>query len=260
MKDMPRHERSNALLLLFRPQQLSLRESPRDLWTWEEAALGAEEPVIAVGHHEGRKVLAAWATPSWDRGWYGLKELYTSLSTEFWALITRALTLLHWRRTHRYCGVCGGPMEELATEEALRCTRCGHQVWPRISPAVIVLVTRGEEALLAHHRRNPEGVYSLLAGYVEPGESAEEAAVREVREESGVEIHRLRFVRTQPWPFPDSLMIAFHAEWKSGEPRPDGQEVTDVRWFIQHALPPLPGPGSLAQVLLDQWKRGELLA
>lgn len=237
--------------LLLRPNQISL--SPDLLWPAEAVRPPPEAPEVVAGEWGGRPVRALWAEGWWEGPWHPLREVYPRLDPSFWTLVVRGLTLLHWKRTHRHCGVCGGPLVEDPDEGALKCPACGHAVWPRISPAVIVLVSRGDEVLLGHNARMAEGVYSLLAGYVEPGESAEEAVLREVREESGVEIQGLRYLGSQPWPFPDSLMLGFRAEWRSGEPRPDGVEITDVRWFAHDRLPELPGPGSMARRLLEAW-------
>lgn len=131
------------------------------------------------------------------------------------------------------------------------CPSCQVHHYPRLSPSMIVLVTRGDELLLARSPRFVTGVYSTLAGFVEPGESVEACVAREVREEVGVEIGRIQYIASQNWPFPHSLMLGFHAEYRSGEIVPQPGEIEDARWFPLDALPPLPAPRSIARYLID---------
>jgi NAD+ diphosphatase len=176
----------------------------------------------------------------------------------------KGLALLNWLEGARFCGSCGSPLEDVPeTDEeqgSRRCPACGRPHFPRISPAAIVLVRRrgerGPEALLARNARFPPGRFGLLAGFVEAGETLEETAVREVREEAGIEITGLRYSRSQPWPFPDSLMIAFTADWAGGEARPDGREIAELRWCLPGDLPGIPPPGSVARALIDDFAAG----
>ncbi len=131
----------------------------------------------------------------------------------------RAVQIVEWDETHRFCGRCGGPTERVPGERARLCTTCGHSAYPRIAPAVIVRVTRGDALLLARGRRWTEPIYSLVAGFVDPGESLEETVAREVREEVGIEVGDIRYFASQPWPFPHSLMLGFEAEHAGGEIR-----------------------------------------
>ena len=170
-----------------------------------------------------------------------------------WLVAGRAVQLVEWARTHRFCGRCGTPTEQQPGERAMRCPSCGLLAFPRLAPAMITLVTRGDEALLARgvQFRNP--VYSCLAGFVEPGESLEGAVGREVREEVGVEVGDVRYWGSQPWPFPHSLMVGFTAEWKSGEIEIDPTEIVDAQWFRRDNMPPIPPPISIARKLIDAW-------
>ncbi|HSB86821.1 MAG TPA: NAD(+) diphosphatase [Ilumatobacteraceae bacterium] len=170
-----------------------------------------------------------------------------------WLVAGRAVQLVEWARTHRFCGRCGSPTEQHPGERAMRCPACGLLAFPRLAPAMITLVTKGDHALLAHgvQFRNP--VYSCLAGFVEPGESLEGAVLREVREEVGIEVQNVRYWGSQPWPFPHSLMVGFMAEWKSGEIDIDPAEIVDARWFSRDDLPPVPPPISIARKLIDAW-------
>ena len=156
-------------------------------------------------------------------GWKfeGVRSLFGAISESFFSAAARALEISEWDRTHRYCGSCGSPTALKPGERALQCTACGHLSYPRISPAVIVAVVRGKSILLARARRFPPGMYSVLAGFVEPGETLEECVAREVREETGVEVKNIRYFASQPWPFPHSLMVAFTAEHASGEIKVD---------------------------------------
>jgi NAD+ diphosphatase len=180
-----------------------------------------------------------------------LRGLYGELPDDVWALAGRAAQIVEWERTHRFCGVCGGPTEPAPGERARRCPDCGYHAYPRLSPAVIVLVRRGRELLLARGVRWTDPVYSCIAGFVDPGESLEEAVVREVREETGVEIADVRYFGSQPWPFPHSLMIGFTASFAAGEIRIDEDELVDARWFSPGDLPMLPAPLSIARRLID---------
>ncbi|GAB4376879.1 MAG: NAD(+) diphosphatase [Elainellaceae cyanobacterium] len=181
----------------------------------------------------------------------GLRELYGSLEDDLFAVAGRAVQIVEWDRTHQYCGHCATPTEQLPHERAKRCPNCGLVNYPRLSPAVIVLIARGEEVLLARAPRFPKGMYSILAGFVEPGESLEEAIVREVREEVGVEITDIRYFGSQPWPFPNSLMIGFTATYVSGEIVLEEQEIEAAAWFHRRNLPPIPPRISIARKLID---------
>ena len=170
---------------------------------------------------------------------------------EAFALVCRAAQLLDWKKNHRYCGRCGTPTTRKPDEFAMQCPSCGLITYPRISPAVMVLVRRGDELLLARSPHFRPGMFSALAGFVEAGETVEHAAVREVREEVGIEIANLRYFQSQPWPFPDSLMLAFFADYAGGEIAPDPAEIEEAGWFALDALPPLPDPVSIARRLID---------
>lgn len=181
----------------------------------------------------------------------GLRELYGTLDEDVFMLSGRAIQIVEWDRTHQYCGHCATPMTQLPHERAKRCPQCELVNYPRLSPAVIVLISRGEQILLARAHRFPPGMYSLLAGFVEPGESLEETVVREVREEVGIEITNIRYFGSQPWPFPNSLMIGFTATYASGDITIEPQELVDAGWFHKNNLPKLPPPLSIARKLID---------
>ncbi|MBP5973234.1 NAD(+) diphosphatase [Brasilonema sp. CT11] len=183
----------------------------------------------------------------------GLRELYGTLDEQLYALSGRAIQIVEWDRTHQYCGHCATPTTQLSHERAKRCPNCGLVNYPRLSPAIIVLVSRGEELLLARAPRFPPGMYSVLAGFVEPGESLEETVVREVREEVGIEVKDIRYFGSQPWPFPNSLMIGFTATYASGDIVIEPQELVDAAWFSKHNLPQVPPRLSIARKLIDSF-------
>jgi NAD+ diphosphatase len=166
------------------------------------------------------------------------------------ALAGRAAQVLEWDRTHRFCGVCGTPTERLAHERSRRCPSCGHTAYPRISPAMMALVWRPGELLLARAPHFIPGMYSALAGFVEPGETLEECVAREVAEEVGVRVKNLRYFGSQSWPFPHSLMVAFTAEWDGGEIVPQPDEIEDAGWYPFDALPGIPPRFSIAGYLI----------
>jgi NAD+ diphosphatase len=176
------------------------------------------------------------------------------LAPEALALAGTALHVVRWAETSRFCGRCAMPTERVAGERAMKCPKCELTFYPRISPAIIVLVRRGGEALLARNARFPGAFYSTLAGFSEVGESLEETLVREVKEEVGVDVGDARYFGSQPWPFPDSLMIGYTAQWRSGEIRVDETEIAEARFFRRdEPLPMLPPRVSIARRLIDAW-------
>ncbi|HEY6877528.1 MAG TPA: NAD(+) diphosphatase, partial [Polyangiales bacterium] len=199
--------------------------------------------------------LAAEAAAPEGMTFCDLRSLYFrgQLSEEQLALAGRAIQVMEWDRTHQFCGACGTPTEPQAHARARICPRCRLEAYPRVSPAMIVAVERGEEVLLARSPHCPPGIYSTLAGFVDPGESAEACVAREVHEETGVRVKNIRYYQSQPWPFPHSLMLGFFCEWQSGQVIPDGVEIEDAAFFHVDALPKLfPTRRSIsAQLLVD---------
>jgi NAD+ diphosphatase len=183
-----------------------------------------------------------------------LMGLYGRVDDLRWTLAGRAVQLVEWDRTTRFCGRCGTPTEAMVDERARRCPRCGMLAFPRLAPAVITLVEREDgHALLARGRTFPVPMYSCIAGFVEPGETMEEAVHREVREEVGVSITDVRYISSQPWPFPHSLMIGFEATWVAGDIVIDPKEIVDAQWFGRDDLPMIPPGMSIARTLIDRW-------
>ncbi len=187
----------------------------------------------------------------------GMRPLWGRIDEVAWTLAGRALQIVRWDRDHAFCGRCGSPTEPSTGERARRCPACGLHAYPRLSPAIIVLVERDDgAALLAHGVNFPSAMYSCLAGFVDPGESLEEAVHREVGEEASIEIGDVRYFGSQPWPFPHSLMVGFTARYLGGELRFDPAEIVDGRWFHRDEMPPLPPSPSIARKLIDAWLSG----
>lgn len=214
-----------------------------------------------VGLFEGK---ACWAGESsgedlGDIGqayaWEPVRALFNRLPDEPLAVSARALQMLEFDRTHRYCGACASATEIHEGGRSRRCTSCGETAYPRVAPAMMVLIKRdtsaGRELLLARSPRFPGGMYSALAGFVEISESIEACVHRESFEEVGVRIKNLRYFDSQAWPFPHSLMIAFVADWDGGEIAPEAGEIEDAQWFALGALPQLPHRLSIARRLID---------
>jgi NAD+ diphosphatase len=183
----------------------------------------------------------------------GLRVAFHDLSEPDFRAAGTARQRVEWRRTHRFCSRCGAHNRLDPRQEAMVCVSCGQSHFPRVAPAVIVLVQRGPEALLGRSPHFMPGVYSTLAGFVEAGESLEECVHREIHEEVGVRVTNLRYFGSQPHPFPNSLMIGFVADWLEGEIRIDRDEIEDARWFGADDLPVLPHPMSIARALVDDF-------
>jgi NAD+ diphosphatase len=185
---------------------------------------------------------------------HDLRQLIGRLPEPLWSVAARAIQIVDWDRTHQFCGACATPTELHGTRRVRTCPRCKIEFYPRVAPAMIVAVERGPEILLARSPHFPPGIYSVLAGFVDPGESAEEAVEREVLEEVGVRVRDVRYFGSQPWPFPHSLMLGFRAEYLSGEIVRDESEIEDARFFHVNELPKtFPGRVSISQWLLQDF-------
>lgn len=207
-----------------------------------------------LGQFDGQPVwLLSLDQPVMPEGcfWQSLRQFMLQADYPTFRMLAFADQVGTWRSNHRFCGRCGTPTQQVSGERCMRCPECGLDSYARISPSMIVLVTRGDEVLLARSPRFVTGVYSTLAGFVEPGESAEECVAREVREEVGIEVHNLHYLGSQGWPFPHSLMLGFHAEYAGGEIVPQADEIEDAAWFPIDNLPPLPMQRSIARYLID---------
>ena len=214
-----------------------------------------------VGMHGSEAVWAVDVPEGEDPSFGAAVDLYSYFgraSEVEWAIAGRAVQLAEWGRTHKFCGRCGTATEQAGNDRSMKCPACGLPAYPRLAPAMITLVTRGEsgpdqQALLARGVAFRAPMYSCLAGFVEPGESLEQSVIREVREEVGIEVVNPRYWGSQPWPFPHSLMIGFTAEWESGEIVCDPTEILDAQWYSRDELPSIPPRISIARKLIDAW-------
>lgn len=188
----------------------------------------------------------------------GARELFGKIPEHEVALAAYAIRILDYDRTTRFCGRCGMATRPLRSERAKLCTDCNRIVYPRISPAIIVLIKKGDEVLLARSPRFPETVYSVIAGFVEPGENLEAAVHREVHEEVGIMVENIRYFGSEPWPFPDSLMLGLVADYAGGEITIDNHEIEDAGWFGRESLPSLPSHMSISRALIEAWRRGDI--
>lgn len=181
----------------------------------------------------------------------GLRQLHGQIDSSMLQAAFRAVQIVAWDETHRFCGACGEATVKKADEHAKVCSKCGHLSYPRLSPAVIVAVTKGDQLLLARNKNFVTGMYSVLAGFVEAGETLEECVKREIREEAGIEVKNIRYFGSQSWPFPNSYMLAFTAEHESGDIVIDDNEIADARWFSVEEIPKVPGSLSISRKLID---------
>lgn len=208
-----------------------------------------------LGLLEGRPCyaveLAEDTKPPEGMAFQGLRQLFNRLEEDLFWIAGRAVQIVDWDRTHQFCGKCGSRMITKSRERAKECPQCGLVNYPRLSPAIIVLVERGSQILLARSHRFPPGVYSVLAGFVDPGETLEEAVIREVKEETGIQVKDIHYFGSQPWPFPHSLMIAFTAVYAGGEIVIEDEEIEAAGWFTANNLPALPNKISIARKLID---------
>jgi NAD+ diphosphatase len=224
---------------------------PRDWLKRQDLPIVAEH---GLGYFNGDAVyLLQLDGPSDMPGcfWQSLRHHMMQGDFQTYRMLGFAEQVATWFSQHRFCGRCGARMEQLPRERAMACGECGLQSYARISPSMIVLVTRGDEILLARSTRFVSGMYSTLAGFVEPGESVEQCVAREVREEVGLEVRNPQYMGSQSWPFPHSMMLGFHAEYAGGEIVMQPEEIEDARWFPITDLPQLPAGRSIARYLID---------
>ena len=277
----------DALVACFWHDQLLLRGGRALLAHGTEAAqlLDVASEVIFLGLMDGKAVFAAdlgklraeadGTPPQWEGGadWGELRAVAATLAAEDAAILATGRALVNWHRTARFCGRCGGPTESREGGHVRVCldNACNAQHYPRTDNAVIMRVSDGERILLHRQHAWPAGMWSVLAGFVEPGETLEHAVARETAEETGIVVDDIRYVASQPWPFPASLMIGFTARAVGGILRADPHELEDARWFSRADIaadfsdahrgggsdrPYLARPGSIARAMIDAWLKG----
>lgn len=182
-----------------------------------------------------------------------LREIGMLMEEEIFEIAGRASEILIWNRNHRFCGRCGTKTEDKKDEMAKICPKCGNIMYPVICPAIIVAITKDDKILLAHNSNFKDNRYSLIAGFVEAGENLKSAVKREVFEEVGIKIKNIRYYKSSPWPFPNSLMVGFFAEYDCGEIKVDENEILDAGWFTKDNLPNLPKKYSLARKIINEF-------
>jgi NAD+ diphosphatase len=228
----------NPATLVFRGDELLLTENGQafpDNAACLAAGAGPAQ-THAVGVLGERYFQASWVGPNAEPpqgcAYHKLRTLlFGAMEEAVVAVACRAYQIAEWARTHRYCGACATPTERTPGERCVKCPNCGHTAYPRISPAMMVLIRKGNSILLARNVAAPAGRFSALAGFLEAGESIEDAVHREVFEEVGLKVHKLRYFGSQPWSFPHSLMIAYVAEYLSGDISADPNEIAEAHWY-----------------------------
>ena len=182
-----------------------------------------------------------------------LRQSYYRLPIEQYVKAGKCAELLYWDKNTKFCGVCGGTMK-FHTDISKRCEHCGKEIWPSLAPAVIVRITRGDDEILMARARNfRSDFYGLIAGFVETGETLEEAVVREVQEETGLRVKNIRYFGSQPWPYPCGLMVGFTADYDGGEIHVQREELQNAAWFHRNHMPKIPEKLSIARQLIDDW-------
>jgi NAD+ diphosphatase len=238
------------------PLELSRDFDKDDLDIFNIPAIDDPPSVISVVSVPAETVL--------PRGWKSVPvrrvlALFSASGAVEGGAVIRACHIAQWRRNSRFCGTCGAKNTDVRGEAQRVCPVCGQTEFPRICPAVIVAITDDRNRiLLAHNKKFRDGVYSLISGFNEAGETLESTVVREIREEVSIEVRDIVYVKSQPWPFPNSLMIGFKARFLSGTINPDGDEIEDAAWFSRDNLPELPAEGSLSRFLINNWLSGNL--
>ncbi|AUX23582.1 NUDIX hydrolase [Sorangium cellulosum] len=211
-----------------------------------------------LGELDGRPCRSAELAPGSPApegyAYVSLRRLHGRIDPELFDVSGTAYQVQYWDRTHQYCAACGAALDAGQDERVKRCARCASSYFPRITPATIVLVEDGPRVLMTRQARFPAGMYGLVAGFVEPGETLEACVAREVREETGIDVADVAYFGSQPWPFPHQIMVGFTARHAGGELRVDTRELEDARWFHRDALPLLPPPLSIARQLIDAWR------
>ncbi len=208
-----------------------------------------------LGEHRGRSIYVMQAAGAAPEGYAvaGLRDWLGRVEQSVFYLAGRAHQIIDWHNEHQYCGRCGTAMIDHPRDRARQCPSCDLINYPKLAPSIIVLITRGEQMLLARNANWPTNMFSTLAGFVEPGESIEQTVHREVLEEVGLRVGNLRYFGSQSWPFPNSLMLGFHAQYQSGEISCQDEEIAEARWFDVNDLPNVPPRSAISRWLIDEF-------
>lgn len=242
--------------LLVRPLGTRVELPVASIWPFAKLATARR---LYLGSWRGQPCHAAEVestAPPPGMQFESLRTLWMRLDEALLGVASHAAQLIEWDRSHQFCGGCGAPTQRRADERARHCVACNAMLYPRLAPVVMVRVLHEGRILLARPPRLAPGVYSVLAGFVEAGETLEQAIQREVLEEVNVRVRNLRYFASQSWPFPHSLMIAFSADYAGGELRADGREIVEAGWFTPDHLPGLPSPMSMAWRLIQDFAAG----
>lgn len=252
-------EKQPAYLLFKENAALIPEESdtirPLNSKEWARLSHNAKD-VIQFGDH----YFAVEAEPSFNGvhgfTWLSLRSLFNRIGNGHFTPWSQAFQLLTWSRSHQYCGSCGGRTQLHPSQPARFCPVCNETFYPRISPCIIVLITRGDHILLARAAKFKKKIYSTLAGFIEIGETAEQTIHREIYEEVSIRVQNLTYFGSQPWPFPGQLMLGYFAEYESGEIQVDGDEIVDAHWFHALKLPEIPNKETIAGQLIRTYVNG----
>lgn len=238
-----------SLAYIFQHQNLLVDQN---LQLPEVEKLASDLPLHQNDHVIARDLLENEAIPEGYQ-LVPIRDLIQSWSTTEFLQASRAVQLLEWRRNHKFCSHCGHVTEIHSKEYAMVCPACSYHQYPRVQPCIITIITKGDnEVLLAKSVHNKSNMYGLIAGFVEVGETLEEAVQREAFEEVGLRLKNIRYMSSQPWPFPSNLMIAFHAEYDSGEIQLQVEEISEAQFFRFDQLPEIPFKGSIAHAMIMQ--------
>ena len=254
---------SDRLILFYQNKILSVEDN----YIWEKSKvekyfpLGSIFLVIEEFKHRTLAIeLTTDVTEELSSSCRSLRSFLFGKNASHYRLAGRASQILSWYKGHQYCGACGTKTQYHKSQRALSCPTCEEQYFPRINPCVIMLVTKGREILLARSARFKTGFFSCLAGFIEVGETAEDTVAREIKEEVGVMVENIRYIKSQSWPFPSQLMLGFHADYVSGEITPEPSEIEEAHWYDVENLPAIPSPdisvaGELIKIYTDLVKK-----
>lgn len=252
-------EMQELCFYFLKEKLLVLREEDEKIQAALQPGLFAGDHIFSrsIGEYDATSIsvieLSPAFTPPSAFSTVTLRQLFGKIDEDMFTLAGRAIQLIHWHKEHQFCGKCGKPMQSDLQDTLKKCPSCGFTSFPRISPAVIMAVTDRDRILLGRAPHFAKGVYSTLAGFVEPGETLEEAVRREVYEEVGLQVSNIRYMSSQPWPFPHSIMVGFMADYQSGEINIDQEELEDAQWFSVDNLPKIPSRITIARFLIDHF-------